>query len=225
MKNINKKTKVKFGFLLFIGLLIVIVFVSQLKGASDDKKEVKESEIEEIKIDEVDEEKLKEIENDYKGSDKQVDKNEEVTDSEDDDSKDNLDIEENIDSSEVEDYHAYYVEKYGEELVEDLDEKVEQIIEMMFLQEVTENEWLNYIDKHSYEISIKEESGLSLNKFKGEKLSGLTVSPVVHVNQNEIMFEAKVDWSYGSEDEQVSLVYVTYDATNKENVAIELLVV
>lgn len=225
MKNINKKTKVKFGFLLFIGLLIVIVFVSQLKGASDDKKEVKESEIEEIKIDEVDEEKLKEIENDYKGSDKQVDKNEEVTDSEDDGSKDNLDIEENIDSSEVEDYHAYYVEKYGEELVDDLDEKVEQIIEMMFLQEVTENEWLNYIDKHSYEISIKEESGLSLNKFKGEKLNGLNVSPVAHVNQNEIMFEAKVDWSYGSEDEQVSLVYVTYDTTNKENVAIELLVV
>ena len=117
MKNINKKTKVKFGFLLFIGLLVVVVLASELKSTEDEQvPEDKEDVAEDLEVDSgyIDEDKLKEIEENY---------GEQGGSTEDE-------------AKESEDYSGRYLEKYGKDKMELVENNASGITSLYFEEEV-----------------------------------------------------------------------------------------
>jgi len=181
MKNITKKTKVKFGFMLFIGLLVVIVFVSQLKDGSDDKEVVKEPESEELKIDEIDQEQLKEIEKNYKDSDKQVDeeevddaddKNEEVTDEEDDVGYETIDDEF--------DFESQIIEKVGEKQYKELLKKSDQASKLL-----TSNEKEGW-EEVATESLVKDIKSGETELLKANKVDSIDVYPTEQFDSDDV---------------------------------------
>ena len=221
----DKKTKFKFGFILFFALVIIISSINGFLKKDDEQEkdgfDDEPMELEQVKDLNIDEEWLNEIEENEAEAD--GDSGEVKEDLSEDNTGDSVSKGES--SNEVEDYSSYYVDKHGKTVVEGLETKVEEITKLLFKDKVSKSDWLVYINKDVYESTIKEADGISLNKFKGESLDSYSISPVAHSGEDEIMFEVMIDWSYNSADEQVSLIYITYDVSNKDPIVSELVIV
>lgn len=215
----NKNNIIKFGFLIVVTLVILFVLYKQFIAPTSEK-EAPTEEVEETpeveapsEEDNIDVDELKEK---YDSEDEEIPEEEKEKTTEPKDSE----IKE--DSSEVESYKVFYSDKYSKELLDILVQKAQKTIEMLFEKEVAKKEWLKYLSKDVYKKNIPKTDGVSLNKFEGQKINDITISPVAPIKDNEIMFEAKIEWSYSSDDTQTSLVYFIYDPKNKKNIAKDL---